>query len=417
LTAAQGCCSLAPILPRCNIRRASLMATARPTVFALVVAAGRGTRAGGPVPKQYQTLAGRAILGHTLQAFLDEPSVDAVAVVIHPDDAERYRVAVPVHAKLRAPVLGGGERQESVRNGLAGLGAQPTDIVLIHDAVRPFASAALLRSVVAALDTEDAILPALPVSDTLKRADAAGHVAATVARAGLYGAQTPQGFRFGPIMAAHARAAGSTALFTDDASIAEWAGLPVRIVPGEAGNLKLTTAEDIAMAEARLSATETRVGTGYDVHALGPGSGVMLAGVAIPFDRSLVGHSDADVALHALTDAVLGAIADGDIGSHFPPSDPQWRGASSDRFLAHAVARLAARGGSVVHLDLTLIAEAPKVGPHRDAMRQRIAAICGIDAGRVAVKATTNEKMGFVGRGEGIAALATATVRLPAGAP
>jgi 2-C-methyl-D-erythritol 4-phosphate cytidylyltransferase/2-C-methyl-D-erythritol 2,4-cyclodiphosphate synthase len=393
------------------------MATARPTVFALLVAAGRGSRAGGPVPKQYQTLAGRAILAHTLAAFLDEPAIDAVAVVIHPDDAERYRAAVPEHDKLRPPVLGGGERQESVRNGLAGLGAQPADLVLIHDAVRPFASRALLRSVVDALGgDEDAILPALPVTDTLKRADVAGHVEATVPRAGLYGAQTPQGFRFGPIMRAHARAAGASAPFTDDASIAEWAGVPVRIVPGEAGNVKLTTADDIAMAEARLSVTETRVGTGYDVHALGPGAGVTLGGVAIPFDRSLVGHSDADVALHALTDAVLGAIADGDIGSHFPPSDPQWRGASSDRFLAHAVARLAARGGAVVHLDLTLIAEAPKVGPHREAMRQRIAAICGIDPGRVAVKATTNERMGFVGRGEGIAALATATVRLPAGA-
>ncbi|MCC6736695.1 MAG: bifunctional 2-C-methyl-D-erythritol 4-phosphate cytidylyltransferase/2-C-methyl-D-erythritol 2,4-cyclodiphosphate synthase [Bauldia sp.] len=393
------------------------MANARPTVFALLVAAGRGSRAGGPVPKQYQALAGRAILAHTLTAFLDEPAIDAVAVVIHPDDEARYRAAVPDHEKLRPPVLGGGERQESVRNGLAGLGAAPTDLVLIHDAVRPFASRSLLRSVIEALGDEDAILPALPVTDTLKRADTTGHVEATVPRAGLYGAQTPQGFRFGPIMAAHARAAGSPASFTDDASIAEWAGVPVRIVPGEAANVKLTTADDIRMAEARLSTTETRTGTGYDVHALGPGSSVMLGGVAIPFDRSLVGHSDADVALHALTDAVLGAIADGDIGSHFPPSDPQWRGVSSDRFLAHAVARLAARGGAVVHLDLTLIAEAPKVGPHREAMRNRIAAICGIDPGRVAVKATTNEKMGFIGRGEGIAALATATVRLPAGEP
>ncbi|MCW5718608.1 MAG: bifunctional 2-C-methyl-D-erythritol 4-phosphate cytidylyltransferase/2-C-methyl-D-erythritol 2,4-cyclodiphosphate synthase [Bauldia sp.] len=393
------------------------MANARPTVFALVVAAGRGSRAGGPVPKQYQTLAGRAILAHTLQPFLDEPAIDAVAVVIHPDDAGHYHAAVPDHPKLRPPVPGGGERQESVRNGLAGLGAEPTDFVLIHDAVRPFASRALLRGVVEALATEDAILPALPVTDTLKRADSAGHVEATVPRAGLYGAQTPQGFRFGPIMKAHARAAGSSAAFTDDASIAEWAGVPVRIVPGEAGNVKLTTADDIAMAELRLSAHETRVGTGYDVHALGPGDGVMLGGVAIPFGQSLVGHSDADVALHALTDSVLGAIADGDIGSHFPPSDPQWRGAASERFLAHAVERLAARRGAIVHLDLTLIAEAPKIGPHRDAMRQRIAAICGIDPGRVAIKATTNEKMGFVGRGEGIAALATATVRLPAGAP
>jgi len=393
------------------------MADARPTVYALVVAGGRGSRAGGPVPKQYQTLAGRAILAHTLKPFLDEPAIDAVAVVIHRDDAERYSAAVAGHPKLRPPVHGGSERQESVRNGLAGLGARPDDLVLIHDAVRPFASRALLRSVVAALSADDAILPALPVTDTLKRADAGGHVEATVLRAGLFGAQTPQGFRFGPIMTAHVRAAGSTAPFTDDASIAEWAGLPVRLVPGEAGNVKLTTADDIAMAEMRLSATETRVGTGYDVHTLGPGDGVMLGGIAIPFGQSLVGHSDADVALHALTDAVLGAIADGDIGSHFPPSDPQWRGASSDRFLAHAVARLAARGGAVVHLDLTLIAEAPRVGPHRDAMRHRIAAICGIDPGRVAVKATTNEKMGFVGRGEGIAALATATVRLPAGAP
>lgn len=382
-------------------------------VHALIVAAGRGVRAGGDIPKQYRMVGGETVLSRCLRPFLAHSAVDSVAVVISIADRGLYDRWAPDHTKLSPPVSGGDTRQESVRLGLAALDATGNDLVLIHDAARPFVSEAVISRVIAALDEASAALPAMPVTDTLKRGDAKGRVAETVPRDGLFAAQTPQGFRYEAIADAHKQAAGSDRTFTDDAAIAEWAGFPVTLVAGESGNIKLTTSEDIAMADAGITGFETRVGTGYDVHALGPGPGVTLGGVAMPFDRALVGHSDADVALHALTDAVLGAIGDGDIGSHFPPSDPQWRGASSDRFLAHAVALLAQRGGTLVHLDLTIIAEAPKVGPHRDAMRTRIAAICGIGADRVSVKATTNERMGFVGRGEGIAALATATVRLP----
>jgi 2-C-methyl-D-erythritol 4-phosphate cytidylyltransferase/2-C-methyl-D-erythritol 2,4-cyclodiphosphate synthase len=266
------------------------------------------------------------------------------------------------------------------------------------------------------------VVPTLPVSSTLKAVDADGRVTATVPRDRLHAAETPQGFRFAAILDAHRKAAAEGRDFTDDAAVAEWAGIPVRTVPGDPANIKLTTAADIIAADRRLAGEaalklgDIRVGNGYDVHALGPGGQVMLGGIAIPHALGLVGHSDADVALHALTDAVLGAIAEGDIGAHFPPSDPQWRGASSDRFLADAVRRVAARGGVIAHLDLTIIAEAPKIGPHRAAMRQRIAEICGIAVDRVAVKATTNEGLGFIGRGEGIAAHATATIRLPFGA-
>jgi 2-C-methyl-D-erythritol 4-phosphate cytidylyltransferase/2-C-methyl-D-erythritol 2,4-cyclodiphosphate synthase len=273
--------------------------------------------------------------------------------------------------------------------------------------------------VIDALQSAEAVLPALPVSSTIKAVDDDGYVTATVPRDGLYAAETPQGFRFDAIRAAHATAAAEGRVFTDDCGIAEWAGIGVRVVQGESGNIKLTTAEDIMAADRRLTMEaalrlgDVRVGTGYDVHAFGSGDHVFLGGVKIAFDRSLVGHSDADVALHALTDALLGALAEGDIGVQFPPSDERWRGASSDRFLAYAVERVAKRGGVIAHLDLAIIAEAPKINPHRDAMRQRIAGICGIEAGRVAVKATTNERLGFIGRGEGIAALATATVRLP----
>lgn len=388
-------------------------------VAALIVAAGRGVRAGGVVPKQYRELGGEAILRRTATRFLDHDRVDDVTIIIHPDDAELYRAAVGDLADRLVCVHGGATRQESVRNGLEALAARGATHVLIHDAVRPFASAALLDRVIDALEGDDAVLAASPVTDTLKRADAAGRVDATVSRDSLFAAETPQAFRLSTILEAHRRAAGVAEPFTDDAGIAEWAGIPVRIVLGERANIKLTTPEDIEMAdrrlrqEALLRAGETRVGTGYDVHSFTEGDRVWLGGVEIPHDRKLSGHSDADVALHALTDAVLGAIADGDIGDHFPPSDPQWRGASSDRFLAFAVERVAARGGVIANLDLAIIAEAPKIGPHRDAMRARIAAIAGIGADRVGVKATTNEKMGFVGRGEGIAAIATATIRLP----
>ncbi|MGD9739990.1 MAG: bifunctional 2-C-methyl-D-erythritol 4-phosphate cytidylyltransferase/2-C-methyl-D-erythritol 2,4-cyclodiphosphate synthase [Bauldia sp.] len=389
----------------------------RSRLAVLIVAAGRGLRTGGDTPKQYRRIGGVSVLARSLRPFLDSPLVDDVVVVIGAGDELSYAEAACVHPKLLPPVTGGAERQQSVLRGLEALEARDPVLVLIHDAARPFVSSAVIGRVIAGLGGGPAVLPALPVTDTLKRADAAGTVGGTVQRHGLYAAQTPQGFRYATILNAHRRAATATEPFTDDASIAEWAGVPVSIVAGEAANMKLTTAEDFAMAERALAHHETRTGSGYDVHAFGPGSGVVLGGVPIAFDRGLVGHSDADVALHALTDAVLGAIADGDIGSHFPPSDPQWKGASSDRFLAHAVDRVRGRGGSIVHLDLTILAEAPKIGPHRDAMRARIAAIAGIGIDRVAVKATTNEKMGFLGRGEGLAALATATVRLPGNEP
>ncbi|WP_026304057.1 bifunctional 2-C-methyl-D-erythritol 4-phosphate cytidylyltransferase/2-C-methyl-D-erythritol 2,4-cyclodiphosphate synthase [Kaistia granuli] len=388
-------------------------------IAALIVAAGRGVRAGGDLPKQYRPLGGQSILRRTTSLFLTHPRIDDVLVVIHGDDADLYGEAVAGQAGLLPFVTGGATRQDSVRRGLEALAERGVTHVLIHDAVRPFASPALIDRVIDGLQGSDAVLAASPVTDTLKRGDAARIVTDTVSRDDLYAAETPQAFRLAAILDAHRLAAESAEGFTDDAGIAEWAQIPVQIVLGERSNIKLTMPEDIEMAdqrlrmEALLQAGETRVGTGYDVHSFTEGSGVWLGGIEIPHDRKLSGHSDADVALHALTDAVLGAIADGDIGDHFPPSDPQWRGASSDRFLAFAAKRVAERGGAIVNLDLAIIAEEPKIGPHRDAMRARIAAIAGISAGRVGVKATTNEKMGFVGRGEGIAAIATATVRLP----
>jgi 2-C-methyl-D-erythritol 4-phosphate cytidylyltransferase/2-C-methyl-D-erythritol 2,4-cyclodiphosphate synthase len=285
-----------------------------------------------------------------------------------------------------------------------------------------FVAGSLIGDVVRTLGDFEAALPATPVTDTLQQVDADGFAFQTLSRAGLWLAETPQGFRFPAILAAHRRAATGGTVFTDDAAVAAFAGVQVKVVQGSGGsNIKLTTPEDFAMADARLAAErfagldDVRVGIGYDVHATGAGKSVMLGGVTIAHTKGLAGHSDADVALHALTDAILGAIAEGDIGAHFPPDDPQWEGASSDRFLAEATAKLQRRGGTIAHLDLTIIAEAPKIGPHRDAMRARIAAICGVPLERVAVKATTNEGLGFVGSGEGIAAMATATIRLPSG--
>ncbi len=388
-------------------------------IAALIVAAGRGVRAGGGLPKQYRMIGGRAVLARSAALFLTHPRVEHVAVVIHPDDEALYREAVAGLEGLLPPVMGGATRQASVLAGLEALAAQAPDAVLIHDAVRPFASEELVTRVIDALATNRAVLAASPVTDTLKRGDAEGFVAGTVSRDQLFAAETPQGFHLDVILEAHRRAAAAGIAVTDDAALAEWAGIPVRLVAGARGNIKLTSQEDIAMAdrqlqaEALLEAGETRVGTGYDVHPFTDGDAVWLGGIRIPHEKTLAGHSDADVALHALTDALLGAIAEGDIGSHFPPSDPQWRGASSDRFLAHAVNLVSARGGRIVNLDLAIVAEAPKIGPHRDAMRERIAEIAGIAPGRVAVKATTNEKLGFVGRREGIAAIATATIRLP----
>jgi len=387
---------------------------------AIIVAAGRGVRAGdGHFPKQYRRIGGVPILRLTLDIFLAHPRRMEVLAIIGPGDEALFRSVAPQDDRLLAPVLGGATRQESVRNGLRELAKNPPERVLIHDAVRPFATAGLLERVIAGLDDSDAVLPALSVSATLKAVDPAGLVAATVPREGLQAAETPQGFRFASILAAHNRAAEAGLSFTDDAAVAESAGIPVRVVAGESGNIKLTTAEEIQAADRRLAAEaalsrgEVRVGTGYDVHAFGPGNGVMIGGIAIPHSQGIVSHSDGDVALHALTDALLGALAEGDIGDHFPPSDPQWKGAPSDRFLAFAAARVAARDGVIVNLDVTIVAEAPRISAHRVAMRGRIAAICGISQDRVAVKATTSERLGFVGRGEGIAASAAATICLP----
>jgi len=390
------------------------------SVAAVVVAAGRGLRAGGDMPKQYRRLAGEPAIRASLRLFAGHPQVGLVQPVIHPDDGARFGEAAADLALL-APVLGGATRQASVRAGLEALAPQRPDLVLIHDAARPYASAALVTRAIAAVAVTGAAIPVLPVADTVKSVDRSGRlIEATLDRAILRTVQTPQAFAFASVLDAHRRAAASgRADFTDDAALAEWAGLKVAVFDGEAGNIKLTTAEDVARAERDHAAAlaDTRTGSGFDVHAFAAGDHVMLAGVKVPHERGLTGHSDADVALHALTDAVLGALADGDIGAHFPPGDPQWRGASSDRFLAFAVERVRARGGRIAHLDLTIVCEAPRVGPHRDAMRARIAAIAGLDVARVAVKATTSERLGFTGRGEGIMAMATATVRLPWGAP
>jgi len=343
--------------------------------------------------------------------------VDFVQVVIHADDEALYREALAGVAvdKLLAPVTGGATRQESVRLGLEALAAQAPSAVLIHDAARPFIDAAAIEGVLGALAEVPGAIVAVPVVDTLKRAGPAGRIEGTVPRSGLWRAQTPQAFLFEDILAAHRKAAASGRDdFTDDASIAEAYGLEVALVTGSGRNFKITDLADFARAarEMELGMGEYRVGTGFDVHAFAEGSSVTLCGVTIPFEKTLSGHSDADVAMHALTDAIYGAIAEGDIGFHFPPSDPQWKGADSRIFLEHARDRVAARGGEIVNVDVTILCEAPMIGPHRDAMRERLADILGIETGRVAVKATTTERLGFTGRREGIAAMAAATVSL-----
>ncbi len=386
-----------------------------PTCTALIVAAGRGSRFGGPLPKQYALLGGQPVLRRTVAAFQASPAIDRVLVVIGPGDDAHYEPAT-AGLGLPGPVTGGASRQQSVLNGLEALAATPPDYVAIHDAARPFVRPSDIEACLAAASspgTHGAVL-GVPLADTLKRVGDEMAIAETVPRRGLWRAQTPQVFRFAPLLAAHRAAAvlgtaEATAL-TDDAAVAERAGLKVVMVEGSEDNRKITTSDDL-----RSSAMETRTAFGFDVHGFAPGNAVMLGGVAVPHDQTLVGHSDADVALHALTDAVLGTIGAGDIGKHFPPSDPKWRGASSDRFLRHAAGLLAARGGRIIHLDVTIICEAPKVGPHREAMVQSIARIAGVSPDRVSVKATTTEGLGFTGRREGIAAQAVATVELPRG--
>jgi 2-C-methyl-D-erythritol 4-phosphate cytidylyltransferase/2-C-methyl-D-erythritol 2,4-cyclodiphosphate synthase len=398
-----------------TFRTAGLIALQNIKVAAVVVAAGRGLRAGGHLPKQYRRILGEPVIRPSLATLAAHAAVAAVQPVIHPDDAELYRPATD-GLDVLPPVLGGASRQASVRAGLEALEPHRPDLVLVHDAARPFASEALITRAIAAARASGGAVPVIAVADTVKTVDAAGVVTGTIDRAHLRLVQTPQAFGFKALLDAHRRAktAGRDD-FTDDAALAEWAGLKVTTFEGEAGNVKLTTNDDFARAEAaKLAAlSDVRTGFGFDVHQFGDGDHVMLGGVRIAHPCGLSGHSDADVVLHALVDAILGALADGDIGVHFPPTDPQWRGASSDRFLAFAVARLRARGGRIAHLDVTVVCEAPRIGPHRDAIRGRIAEIAGVPVERVGVKATTSEKMGFTGRGEGMAAFANATVRLP----
>jgi len=385
------------------------------SIAAVIVAAGRGHRAGGDLPKQYRHLAGEPVIRPTLAAFLAHPQIAAVQPVIHPDDAKLFDAAA---AGLRAlpPVHGGATRQASVRAGLEALDGSAPDIVLIHDAARPFLAGDLISRAIIAGKAHGAAVPAVAVADTVKKIDEQDMVTETLDRSRLRMVQTPQAFAFGLIVEAHRRAAAAGLEdFSDDAALAEWAGHRVNVFAGETANVKLTTDDDFTRAEiVRVAAlADVRTGNGFDVHAFGDGDYVMLGGVRIPHTRGLTGHSDADVALHALVDAILGALADGDIGVHFPPSDPQWRGAASERFLAFACERVRARSGVIAHLDVTIVCEAPRVAPHRDAIRARIAAIAGIPVTRVAVKATTSEKLGFTGRSEGMVAMATATVRLP----
>jgi 2-C-methyl-D-erythritol 4-phosphate cytidylyltransferase/2-C-methyl-D-erythritol 2,4-cyclodiphosphate synthase len=384
-------------------------------VAAVVVAAGQGARAGSGVPKQYRRIFGEPVLRKSLSLFSMHKDVAATRPVIRMEDAPLFATAA-AGLKLLPPVQGGATRQASVLAGLAALESERPDVVLVHDAARPFASAALVSRAIAAGRERGAAIPVLDIADTVKTVDGAGTITGTQDRSSLRMAQTPQAFRFDDLLAAHRRAqAEGRQDFSDDAALAEWAGLKVSTFAGEAGNVKLTTDADFARAEAAALAAlgDVRTGYGVDVHAFGPGDHVMLGGVRIAHGAALTGHSDADVALHALVDAILGALADGDIGTHFPPSDPQWRGVSSDRFLLDAAERVHGRGGVIAHLDLTIVCEAPRIAPAREAMRARIAEIARISIGRVAVKATTSEKLGFTGRGEGIAAFATATVRLP----
>jgi 2-C-methyl-D-erythritol 4-phosphate cytidylyltransferase/2-C-methyl-D-erythritol 2,4-cyclodiphosphate synthase len=382
------------------------------SAIALIVAAGRGSRLGGEMPKQYRPLGGRALLRHSVETFLAHPAVDGALVVIHPDDRVHYERAIAGHA-LPPPVEGGASRQVSVRRGLERLAEAAPDRVLIHDAARPFVDAGTISRTLAALDRHAGAIPAVALADSLKRSEC-GLVLAHLPRDGLWRAQTPQAFRFAEILAAH-RACPDEAL-ADDALVAARAGLDVAVVAGNEANFKVTEADDIVRAERHLAAVqdEVLVGNGFDVHRFAAGDHVTLCGVEVPHVAALEGHSDADVGLHALTDAILGAIGAGDIGQHFPPDDPQWRGTASHRFLTHARRLAEAAAGRVANVDVTLILERPRIAPYRQAMRERLAELLGLPTARVSVKATTTERLGFLGRGEGIAAQATATVRMRA---
>jgi len=388
-------------------------------IAVIIVAAGRGHRFGGEMPKQYLEVHQQPLVRHAVQAFLDHPAIDLILPVIHPDDADILANALGGLDYLE-PVAGGAARQDSVRNGLEGLASSAPDYVLVHDAARPMVAPALIDRVIEALQDTSGVIPGIAVVDTLKRADDDGIITDTVSRDGLWRAQTPQGFKYADLLAAHRSAIGQE--LTDDAAVMEASGYRVAVVLGDENNIKVTAPDDLMRMEEIMSddsaqaklvrSPSFRIGSGYDVHKLGPGDHVTLCGVEITSERALIGHSDADVALHAVTDAVFGAIADGDIGSHFPPTDSQWRGASSDQFLAYACERMRERGFELSNIDLTIICEKPKIGPHRDAMRARLAEIAQIDVSCVSVKATTTERLGFTGRGEGIAAEAVIIIEI-----
>ena len=389
------------------------------SIVAIIVAAGRGERAGGAVgsegPKQYRSIAGIPIIRRTVDGFLACAHVDRVLVVVHAEDVGRAEAALGSVTPRVEWVIGGATRQASVLAALRHLRTTPPGIVLVHDGVRPFVTADLIERMIETARTADAAVPAVPVTDTLKAVGPDGAIARTVDRSHLHAAQTPQAFRFQSILRAHEDAALESGVgFTDDASIAEWAGVAVTLVPGAADNVKLTTADDILRADRRLEGSkrmiDVRTGNGYDVHQLVPGDHVTLCGVRITHDQTLLGHSDADVGLHALTDALLATCGAGDIGTHFPPSDPQWRGTASHIFVRHAVRTVVASKGRICNVDITLIAEAPRIGPYREAMQAAIAEMTGLEPERISVKATTNETIGFIGRREGIAAIATASV-------
>lgn len=387
------------------------------TIAALIVAAGKGSRLGAPLPKQYLPLGDAPVLRRTVQKFLNHHAIGTVLVVIAPADRALYESAVG-DLGLPEPVPGGATRQESVMNGLATLDGKGIDQILIHDAARPFVSDNVISGVLDGLTAHPAVVPVVAVTDSVKVLDG-DHLGADVDRSTLRRTQTPQGFAFETILAAHRQAAGQN--LTDDAAVAAKAGHLVATSPGEELNFKITTNEDLGRAR-QIAADrpdaetrEYRTGSGFDVHRFADNRPMIICGVELPYHKGLEGHSDADVGLHAITDALLGALADGDIGDHFPPTDPQWRGAESDVFLSFAKDRVKERQGRIMSVDVTLICEAPKIKPHRAAMRTRISEILGIDIERISVKATTTERLGFTGRAEGIAAQAVTTIEIPAG--
>ncbi len=379
--------------------------------IAIVVGAGRGSRAGEGLPKQYRTIGNTPIVRMSLSTFLNHESVTAVCPVIHTDDAELFTSAT-VGLDLLPAISGGATRQQSVLNGLNAIAGLNPDVVLIHDAARPFVSPVIINNVIEALKDHAGAIPALRVVDTLKRGTQDQTIDTTVSRDDLWRAQTPQGFRYKDIVAAHHQSKVEDN-HSDDASIAESAGLAVVMVEGDERNIKVTTPQDFERADALLGPLETRTGMGFDVHRFSAGDHVTLCGVEIPYDQTLLGHSDADVAMHALTDALYGCVGAGDIGTHFPPDQEKWRGVSSAIFLNHAGETVKNARGRISNIDLTIICEQPKIGPHRAAMVARISDILKLDPSRISIKATTTEKLGFTGRSEGIAAQAVATIMMP----